>query len=182
VSWECDMSKDAAAYNIEPVEKSARGTDVTLHLRADEDELLDEFRLRSIIHKYSDHIGIPIFVGEEKANQASALWTRPKNEITDEQYIEFYKHVGHDFDDPLAWVHARVDYRDTTGGHEPPGTGSNGARRFPPDDRRLPRPHRGDAGCHGGARLPTRAACDWPSAFRHGGRALACRVTTRHRW
>jgi len=111
VRWECDMSKDAAAYNIEPVEKSARGTDVTLHLRADEDELLDEFRLRSIIHKYSDHIGIPIFVGEEKANQASALWTRPKNEITDEQYIEFYKHVGHDFDAPLAWTHNRVEGR-----------------------------------------------------------------------
>jgi molecular chaperone HtpG len=68
-------------------------------------------RLRSIIHKYSDHIGIPIFVGEEQANQASALWTRPKNEITDEQYIEFYKHVGHDFDPPLAWTHNRVEGR-----------------------------------------------------------------------
>jgi molecular chaperone HtpG len=111
VRWECDMSKDAAAYSIESADKPGRGTDVTLHLRADEDELLDEFRLRSIIHKYSDHIGIPIFVGEEKANQASALWTRPKNEITDEQYIEFYKHVGHDFDAPLAWTHNRVEGR-----------------------------------------------------------------------
>jgi molecular chaperone HtpG len=111
VRWECDMSKDAAAYSIEPAEKSARGTDVTLHVRDGEDELLDEFRLRSIIHKYSDHIGTPIFVGEEKANQASALWTRPKNEITDEQYIEFYKHVGHDFDAPLAWTHNRVEGR-----------------------------------------------------------------------
>ena len=111
VRWECDMSKDAAAYSIEPAEKASRGTDVTLHLRKGEDELLEEFRLRSIIHKYSDHIGIPIFVGEEKANQASALWTRPKNDITDEQYIEFYKHVGHDFDAPLAWTHNRVEGR-----------------------------------------------------------------------
>ena len=111
VRWECDMSMDAAAYSIEPAEKASRGTDVTLHLRKGEDELLEEFRLRSIIHKYSDHIGIPIFVGEEKANQASALWTRPKNEITDEQYIEFYKHVGHDFDAPLAWTHNRVEGR-----------------------------------------------------------------------
>ena len=112
VRWECDMSKDAAAYNIEPAEKAGRGTDVTLHLREGEDELLDEFRLRSIIHKNSDHIGIPIFVGDEQANQASALWTRPKNEITDEQYIEFYKHVGHDFDPPLAWTHNRVEGRE----------------------------------------------------------------------
>ncbi|HWI34989.1 MAG TPA: molecular chaperone HtpG [Burkholderiales bacterium] len=111
VRWECDMSKDAAAYSIEPAEKAGRGTDVTLHLREGEDELLDEFRLRSIIHKYSDHIGIPIFVGEQQANQAGALWTRPKNEITDEQYIEFYKHVGHDFDPPLAWTHNRVEGR-----------------------------------------------------------------------
>ena len=111
VRWECDMSKDAAAYSIEPAEKAGRGTDVTLHLREGEDELLDEFRLRSIIHKYSDHIGIPIFVGEEKANQASALWTRPKSEITEEQYVEFYRHVGHDFDAPLAWTHNRVEGR-----------------------------------------------------------------------
>jgi molecular chaperone HtpG len=111
VRWECDMSKDAASYNIEPVDKPGRGTDVTLHLREGEDELLDEFRLKAIIHKYSDHIGIPIFVGEEKANQASALWTRPKSEITEEQYIEFYKHVGHDFEAPLAWTHNRVEGR-----------------------------------------------------------------------
>jgi molecular chaperone HtpG len=111
VRWECDMGKDAASYDIGPADKAGRGTDVTLHLREGEDELLDEFRLRSIIHKYSDHIGIPIFVGDEKANQASALWTRPKSEITDEQYIEFYKHVGHDFEAPLAWTHNRVEGR-----------------------------------------------------------------------
>src|SRR3954466_11545857 len=89
VRWECDMSKDAASYSIEPADRASRGTDVTLHLRDGEDDLLDELRVRSIIHKYSDHIGIPIFVGDEQANQASALWTRPKNDITDEQYIEF---------------------------------------------------------------------------------------------
>ena len=111
VRWECDMTKDAASYSIEPAEKAGRGTDVTLHLREGEDELLDEFRLKSIIHKYSDHIAIPIVMGEEKVNQASALWTRPKNQITDEQYIEFYKHVGHDFEAPLAWTHNRVEGR-----------------------------------------------------------------------
>ncbi len=109
--WECYMSKDAAAYSIEPADRASRGTDVTLHLRDGEDDLLDELRVRSIIHKYSDHIGIPIFVGDEQANQASALWTRPKNDITDEQYIEFYKHVGHDFEAPLAWTHNRVEGR-----------------------------------------------------------------------
>jgi molecular chaperone HtpG len=111
VRWECDMSKDAASYSIEPADKAARGTDVTLHLREGEDELLDELRLKSIIHRYSDHIAIPILMGEEKVNQASALWTRPKSEITEEQYIEFYKHVGHDFEAPLAWTHNRVEGR-----------------------------------------------------------------------
>jgi molecular chaperone HtpG len=111
VRWECDMSKDAGSYSIEPAEKATRGTDVTLHLREGEDELLDEFRLKSIIQKYSDHIAIPIVMGEEKVNQASALWTRPKNQITDEQYIEFYKHIGHDFEAPLAWTHNRVEGR-----------------------------------------------------------------------
>src|SRR5688572_28557867 len=111
VRWECNMARDAASYDIGPADKAERGTQVTLHLREGEDELLDDFRLKHIIHKYSDHIGIPIFVGEEKANQASALWTRPKSEITDEQYIEFYKHVGHDFESPLAWTHNRVEGR-----------------------------------------------------------------------
>jgi molecular chaperone HtpG len=111
VRWECDMTKDAAAYSIEPAEKAARGTEVTLHLREGEDELLDEFRLKAIIHKYSDHIAIPILLGEEKVNQASALWTRPKNEVSEEQYVEFYKHVGHDFEAPLAWTHNRVEGR-----------------------------------------------------------------------
>jgi molecular chaperone HtpG len=111
VRWECDMEKAAGQYSIEPLEKPGRGTDVILHLREGEDELLDEFRLKSIIRKYSDHIAIPIVMGSETVNQASALWARPKQEITHEQYIEFYKHIGHDFDAPLAWTHNRVEGR-----------------------------------------------------------------------
>jgi molecular chaperone HtpG len=111
VRWACDMAKEAGAYSIEPAEKAARGTEVTLHLRAGEDELLDEHRLKHIIHKYSDHIALPIVMGEETVNQASALWVRPKAEITEEQYAEFYKHVAHDFEAPLAWTHNRVEGR-----------------------------------------------------------------------
>jgi molecular chaperone HtpG len=122
VRWESSGEGD---YTIETVEMQGRGTDVTLHLRAGEDELLDGFRLRSIIRKYSDHITLPILMKkeewsqekggnvvkdeDEKVNQASALWARPKSEISEEQYQEFYKHVAHDFEPPLAWVHARVE-------------------------------------------------------------------------
>jgi hypothetical protein len=81
VRWECDMDKSAGQYSIERIEKTARGTDVILHLREGEDELLDEFRLKAIIRKYSDHIAIPIVMGDESVNQASALWARPKQEI-----------------------------------------------------------------------------------------------------
>ena len=124
VRWESDGGGD---YSIEAVEKEDRGTEVTLHLREGEDELLDDFRLRALIRKYSDHIAIPIRMqkrvwdedkkehkptGEdETVNQASALWARPKSEITDEQYQEFYKHVGHDFETPLAWTHNKVEGR-----------------------------------------------------------------------
>ena len=124
VRWESGGSGD---YTIETVEKPARGTEVTLHLREGEDELLSGFRLRSIIRKYSDHITLPIVMkkeewdkdkGENKAtdedetvNQASALWARSKSEITEEQYHEFYKHVAHDFEPPLAYTHARVEGR-----------------------------------------------------------------------
>ena len=111
VRWECDMAKEAGAYSIETVERAPRGTEVVLHLRAEEDELLDELRLKHIIRKYSDHIAIPIVMGEETVNQAAALWTRAKSEISDEQYIEFYKHVAHDFEAPLAWTHNRVEGR-----------------------------------------------------------------------
>src|SRR5450759_2682849 len=124
VRWESDGGGD---YSIEAVEKEDRGTEVILHLREGEDELLDDVRLRALIRKYSDHIAIPIRMqkrvwdedkkehkptGEdETVNQASALWARPKSEITDEQYQEFYKHVGHDFETPLAWTHNKVEGR-----------------------------------------------------------------------
>jgi len=122
VRWESDGGGE---YTLETVTREQRGTEVVLHLREGEDELLSGFRLRSILRKYSDHITIPILMkkedwdkdnGEqvirdedEQINQASALWARPKSEITEEQYQEFYKHVGHDFEPPLAWTHARVE-------------------------------------------------------------------------
>ena len=111
VRWECDMEKDAGAYSIEPTVKQGRGTDVILHLRKEEEDLLGEWRIKGIVSKYSDHISVPVLLNDNQINQASALWTRPKSEITDEQYIEFYKHVSHDFEAPLAWTHSRVEGR-----------------------------------------------------------------------
>jgi molecular chaperone HtpG len=126
VRWESDGGGE---YTIEAVEKAARGTDIVLHLREGETEdgLLSDFRLKAIVRKYSDHISIPIVMQkldwsdekkemvatgvEETVNQASALWARAKSDITDEQYIEFYKHVAHDFEPPLAWTHSRVEGR-----------------------------------------------------------------------
>jgi molecular chaperone HtpG len=106
-------------YTLETCEKPARGTEVVLHLREGEDEFLDAFRLRGIIHKYSDHIPLPIEMraGEEEdkageyeaVNKASALWKLPRKDINDEEYREFYKHVAHDFEDPLTWVHSQVE-------------------------------------------------------------------------
>ena len=113
VRWE---SAGKGEYTLETVERKMRGTEVVLHLREDQDEFLDGYRLRHIIKKYSDHITLPIIMkveadkGEnETVNSASALWARPKSEIGDEEYNEFYKHVGHDFEDPLAHVHSRVE-------------------------------------------------------------------------
>jgi molecular chaperone HtpG len=114
VRWE---SNGQGEYTIETVEKAARGTEVVLHLRENEDELLNGQRLRSIIRKYSDHITFPIMMKveekdkdeEEQVNRASALWTRPKSEISQEEYNEFYKHVAHDFSDPLVYVHSRME-------------------------------------------------------------------------
>ncbi|MDL1865489.1 molecular chaperone HtpG [Betaproteobacteria bacterium PRO5] len=122
VRWE---SGGEGEYTLETVEKPDRGTEIILHLREGEDELLSSFRLGSIIRKYSDHITLPIVMKkevwddesksyrlsdeDETINQASAIWARPKNEITQEQYDEFYKHVAHDFEPPLAHVHARVE-------------------------------------------------------------------------
>ncbi len=113
VHWESD---GAGEYSIETVERAARGTEVTLHLREDESEFIDGYSLRAIIHKYSDHIQIPIVMASEDkkseaeaVNRASALWARPKQEIKPEDYEEFYKHVAHDFEPPLAYVHSRVE-------------------------------------------------------------------------
>lgn len=124
VRWE---SEGAGEYTIETVEKAGRGTEVTLHLRDDEDDFLSGWKLRDILRRYSDHITVPILMRkeewnqekgeqvtldeEEQVNQASALWARPKSEITTEQYEEFYKHVAHDQDKPLAWTHAKVEGR-----------------------------------------------------------------------
>ena len=114
VRWESDGQGE---YTVETVEKTTRGTEVVLHLRENEDELLNGQRLRSIIRKYSDHITFPIMMKveekdkdeEEQVNRASALWTRSKSEISQEEYTEFYKHVAHDFSDPLAYVHSRME-------------------------------------------------------------------------
>ncbi len=129
VRWESTGDGD---YTIETASKTARGTEVTLHLRDDEHELLSGHRLRAILHKYSDHITIPIVMRKETppgadlnkptppdaeetetetVNQASALWARQKSDITEAQYHEFYKHVAHDFEAPLAYVHAKVEGR-----------------------------------------------------------------------
>ena len=116
VRWE---SAGEGSYDIETVEKASRGTDVVLHLREGEDEFLDDYRLRSVIRKYSDHIPLPIVMRaedkdkneDETVNRASALWARPKKEITEDEYTEFYKHVAHDFEAPLAYVHSQVEGR-----------------------------------------------------------------------
>ena len=122
VRWE---SAGEGEFTVEMVEKAGRGTEVTLHLREGEDEFLSGWKLRQTVRKYSDHITLPILMKKEKwdeekkeqvetdedetINQASALWARPKSEISDEQYKEFYKHVAHDFEEPLAYVHAKVE-------------------------------------------------------------------------
>ncbi len=125
VRWESD---GRGSYTLETIEKPSRGTDVTLHLKEDEKEFLDPWRVRSVISKFSDHIAMPIEMlkedygadDEEKkdkdaepeleqVNRGTALWMRNKAEISDEDYKEFYKHISHDFDEPLAWAHNRVE-------------------------------------------------------------------------
>ncbi|MFP4252778.1 MAG: molecular chaperone HtpG [Guyparkeria sp.] len=125
VRW---TSTGEGEYTIETVEKPERGTRIVLHLREDQQEFADDFRLRSVIRKYSDHINFPVQMWVppktekdeegnetetpgrwETVNDANALWTRPKSEITDDEYTEFYKHVSHDWDPPLAWAHNQVE-------------------------------------------------------------------------
>ncbi|CAM9620176.1 unnamed protein product [Phaeothamnion confervicola] len=110
VRWESDGGGE---YSLEPAERAARGTEIVMHLREGEDDLLEPWKVKSIIRKYSDHISLPVVMEGEEApvNQASALWARPKAEVTDEQYREFYTHVAHDPEAPLAWTHGRVEGR-----------------------------------------------------------------------
>jgi molecular chaperone HtpG len=122
VRWESDGT---GQYTLEPAECPGRGTTIVLHLRDGEDDLLNGFRLRSIVQKYSDHISLPIVmrdenatvksaddepvVGESTVNQASALWTRAKSELSDKDYYAFYRHVANEYTDPLAWLHSKVE-------------------------------------------------------------------------
>lgn len=122
VEW---VSDGGGEFSIVMIDRPQRGTEITLHLRADQEDLLSAWKLKSIIRKYSDHIVQPIVMKGEKwdeekqaqvdteedetVNQASALWAKPKNDISEDDYQAFYKHVGHDYDDPLAWTHARVE-------------------------------------------------------------------------
>lgn len=123
VHW---TSAGESDYTIEPTEKASRGTTVILHLREDSKEFADAFRLRQIVKKYADHIAIPVLLpkqnftedGEEKSddkpefeavNDAKALWTRPRTEVKDEEYEEFYKHISHDYEKPLGWSHNKVE-------------------------------------------------------------------------
>jgi molecular chaperone HtpG len=124
VRWESGGEGD---YTLETVARPERGTEVVLHLRPEEDDFLDGWRLRGIVRKFSDHIALPILMPKERGeageakdgepaeeaweavNQATALWARPKAEVTDEQYRELYRHVSHDFGEPLAWTHNRVE-------------------------------------------------------------------------
>nr|WP_100547076.1 MULTISPECIES: molecular chaperone HtpG [unclassified Pseudomonas] len=119
VHW---SSKGEGEFEVATVEKAERGTRIVLHLKSGEEEFADGWRLRNIVKKYSDHIALPIELpkehhGEDKpaevewetVNRASALWTRPRTEIKDEEYQEFYKHVGHDFENPLSWSHNKVE-------------------------------------------------------------------------
>ena len=124
VKWESSGEGD---YSVETVTKENRGTEVILHLREGEDDLLEGTRLRNIVRRYSDHITLPILMKkeewdeeekkqvtrdeDEQVNQASALWARSKSDISEEQYQEFYKHVAHDFEPPLAWTHSKVEGR-----------------------------------------------------------------------
>jgi len=118
VRWSSD---GRGQYTLEAAERPGRGTTVVLHLRDDDRDLLSGYQLRAIIAKYSDHISLPIVMppetgteqdaeaGDETVNQASALWTRPKSEISDQDYTDFYKHIASDYADPLSWVHSKIE-------------------------------------------------------------------------
>ena len=119
--WE---SEGEGEFSLEAIEKAGRGTSITLHLKDSEEEFADSFRLQNLIKKYSDHIAIPVFIQDDSAdeesgdeeksapeavNQAQAMWTRAKSDLSDEDYTEFYKHVSHDWNEPLTWMHNTVE-------------------------------------------------------------------------
>ncbi|VVM60214.1 Chaperone protein HtpG [Pseudomonas fluorescens] len=122
VHW---SSKGEGEFEVATIDKPQRGTRIVLHLKKEEQEFADGWRLRNVVKKYSDHIALPIQLPKEQAeaaegeaapaqewetvNRASALWTRPRTEVKDEEYQEFYKHIGHDFENPLAWSHNKVE-------------------------------------------------------------------------
>jgi molecular chaperone HtpG len=120
VHW---SSEGTGAYTLENIERAARGTEIVLHLKADQDKFLEPWQLRSIIKRYSEHITFPIMMakeshneeaaveGLERVNEATALWARAKSEVTDEEYNEFYQQAFHDWEAPLAWTHNRVEGR-----------------------------------------------------------------------
>ena len=124
VEW---VSAGEGDYTVADIDHPARGTEVILHLRAEQEDLINGWKIREILRKYSDHIALPIRMAkeswdeetkamkatgeEETVNQASALWARPKNEVTEEEYKAFYQHVAHDYQEPLTWVHAKVEGR-----------------------------------------------------------------------
>ncbi|MDX1517370.1 MAG: molecular chaperone HtpG, partial [Woeseiaceae bacterium] len=112
VRWESDGQGE---FTVETIERAERGTRVTLHLKKDEKEFAEPYRVESLIRKYSDHIAFPVTLdagGDDEAkvvNSATALWTRPRTDVKDDEYKEFYKHLSHDFSDPLCWSHNRVE-------------------------------------------------------------------------
>ena len=113
VRWQSDGQGD---FTIEPLEREARGTTVTLQLKDNETEFCEPLRIENLIRRYSDHIGFPVSLGdvnsdeaESVINAATALWTRSRSDVSDEEYQEFYKHLSHDFSDPLSWSHNRVE-------------------------------------------------------------------------
>ncbi|HNL80652.1 MAG TPA: molecular chaperone HtpG [Agitococcus sp.] len=120
VKWE---SEGEGAFTVESIDKAERGTTIVLHLRPTQEEFADAFRLKNIIHKYAEHIAIPVCMKAQKwneegkeevgdyevVNKAAALWTRPRNEISEEEYQGFYKHIAHDYENPLAWNHNKVE-------------------------------------------------------------------------
>ncbi|HET9862716.1 MAG TPA: molecular chaperone HtpG, partial [Steroidobacteraceae bacterium] len=114
VRWE---SRADGEFTVETIDREARGTTIVLHLKEDAKEFLDAWRLRSLVHRYSDHIAFPVRMPKEGAatleyeavNRGTALWARPKSEIKDEEYIEFYRHLAHDSGEPLTWSHNRVE-------------------------------------------------------------------------